>query len=72
MSRDFLAVVEVRHEGSRGSRGEGVSFCLRAGFLSSFCSAIKLRRSGCGSGGGSARRKAAEAEVRCEGFFCFV
>ena len=39
-------------------------FCLRAGFLSSFCSAIKLRRSGWGSGGGSARRKAEEAEVR--------
>ena len=49
-----------------------MSFCLRAGFLSSFCSAIKLRRLGWGSGGGSARRKAEEAEVRCEGFFCFV
>nr|POE62168.1 hypothetical protein CFP56_66653 [Quercus suber] len=32
-----VAVVEVQREGSRGSRGEGMSFCLRAGLLSSFC-----------------------------------
>ena len=44
-----VAVVEVRREGSRGSRGEGVSFCL--GWFSSF---VLFRRSGCGGVGGSA------------------
>ena len=44
-----VAVVEVRREGSRGSRGEGVSFCL--GWFSFF---VLLRRSGCGGGEGSA------------------
>ena len=44
-----MAVVEVRRE---GSRGEGVSFFLRAGFLSSFCSddqavaMVEVRREG--------------------------
>ena len=43
-----VAMVEVRHEGSRGSRGEGMSFCL--GWFSFF---VLLRQSGCGGGGGS-------------------
>ena len=44
-----MAVVEVRRE---GSRGEGVSFYLRAGFLSSFYSdnqavaVVEVRREG--------------------------
>ena len=64
-----MAVVEVRRE---GSTGEGVSFCLRAGFLSSLCSSGQASTIRLWRWWRFDMKEAEEAELLSEGFFCFL
>ena len=56
----------------RGSRGEGVSFCLRVGFLSSLCSSGQASTIRLWRWWRFDMKEAEEAELLSEGFFCFL